>query len=146
MKTPTTVRVLAVLAVTLLLGACASLSTQQSAANSSVSVRVMSGEHYRVIRADPLYLYEHERSQLSGKRFATVTDRFFSTTANAPLRPFTLVELKRAYPDNHKFHDILTVAFANDAELMRWDEFHHEYLVARMLRQTLPNGTAVSAR
>ena len=146
MKTPTTVRVLAVLAVTLLFGACASLSTPQSAANSSVSVRVVSGEHYRVVRADPLYLYERDRSQLSGKRFATVTDRFFSTTANAPLRPLTLVELKSAYPNNHKFHDILTVAFANDADLMRWDGFHHEYLVARLLRQTLLDGTSVGAR
>lgn len=145
MKTPT-VRVLATLAVTLLLGACASLSTQQSTGNDFVSERVVDGEHYRVVRADPLYLYEHDRAQLGGKRFSTVTDRFFSTTADAPLRPLTLVALKSAYPDNHRFHDILTVAFANDAELMRWDGFHHEYLVARLLRQTLPNGTAVSTR
>lgn len=146
MKTPTTVRVLAVMAVTLLLGACASISTQQGTGSSSVSVRVVNGEHYRVIRADPLYLYEHDRPQLSGKRFATVTDRFFSTTANAPLRPLTLVELKSAFPDNHKFHDILTLAFANDAELMRWDGFHHEYLVAHLLQQTLAGGTVVSTR
>ena len=146
MKAPTTVRVLAVVALTLLLGACASLSTQQGVGSGSLSVRVVNGEHYRVIRADPLYLYEHDRSQLSGKRFATVTDRFFSTTANAPLRPLTLVELKSAYPKNHQFHDILTLAFTNDAELMRWDEVHHEYLVAHLLRQTLAGGTVVSTR
>ena len=146
MKAPTTVRVLAVVALTLLLGACASLSTQQGVGSGSLSVRVVNGEHYRVIRADPLYLYEHDRSQLSGKRFATVTDRFFSTTANAPLRPLTLVELKSAYPKNHQFHDILTLAFTNDAELMRWDEFHHEHLVAHLLRQTLAGGTVVSTR
>ena len=146
MKTPTTVRVLATLAATLLLGACASLSTQQSASDGATSVRVVNGERYRVIRADPLYLYEHDRSQLEGKRLVTVTDRVFSTTAEARPRPLTLIELKRAYPDNHKFHDILTGAFANDADLMRWDGFHHEYLVARLLRQTLAGGTVVGTR
>ena len=75
-----------------------------------------------------------------------VTDRFFSTTASAPLQPLALVELKSAYPDNHKFHDALTLTFANDADLMRWDGFHHEYLVARLLRLSVAGDTAGSPR
>lgn len=146
MKTPKIIRSLAVLAAATWLGACASVPTQQGSQSASAGVRVVAGQRYRVIRADPLYLYELERHELSGKRFVTVTDRFFSTTANAPLRPLTLLELKRAYPDNHRFHDILTLAFASDAELMRWDSYHHEYLVARLLRQSTSGGTLVSMR
>jgi hypothetical protein len=139
-------RVFALVSATMLLGACASLATQQSAPQNAAVVRVVDGRTYRVIRAEPLYLYELDRLVPSGKRVLTVADRYFSTAADAPLHALTLNELKRAYPDNHKFHDILSIAFANDAELTRWDAFHHEYLVARLLRQTLPAGTVVGAR
>lgn len=146
MKSPTIFRVLVMLTATASLGACASLATRESGQGSSTAVRVVAGQSYRIVRADPLVLYERERQELSAKQFVVVIDRFFSTAADAPLHPLTLLELKRAYPDNHKFHDALTLAFANDAELTRWDSFHHEYLVARLLRQSLADPSVVSTR
>ena len=143
MSTTTTLRTLALAAGTVLLGACASL---QTSAGARAEVRVVAGVPYRVIRAEPLYLYERDRNVVVGKRFQAVAERYFSTTPDTPLRPLTLTELKKAYPDNHKFHDLLTLAFSNDADLMRRDSFPNELLVARLLRQSLPVETVVSTR
>ena len=146
MRTPTMIRRLALLVAAALLGACASLATQERAPDPTTGYRVVNGQRYRVILADPLFLYERDRLVLVGKRFEIVKDHYFSIGANEPLLPLTLEALKKAYPDNHKFHDLLTLAYARDAELMKWDAFHHQYLVARLLQQTQPGGTAVSAR
>jgi hypothetical protein len=114
-------------------------------ADPNSSVRIVNGQQYRVLRVEPLVLYARERQVIEGKRFTTVVDRFFSTTPTAAVQPLTLEALKRAYPDNHKFHDMLTLAFRSDAELVRYDDHHNEYLVARLLRQTLSAATVLGS-
>ena len=111
----------------------------------SAQVRVVNGEKYRVLRSETLVLYAHERWMVEGKRFVTVVDRYFSTSPTAPVQPLTLEALKNAYPDNHKFHDMLTLAFRSDAELARYDDHHNEYLVNRLLRQSLQTGTQLGS-
>ena len=119
--------------------------TPSAATNASPAIRIVNGERYRVLRAEPLVLYARERPVLEGKRFTTVVDRYFSTSPTAPVQPLKLETLKRAYPDNHKFHDLLTLAFRSDAELARYDDYHNEHLVARLLRQTLPAVTLLGS-
>ena len=101
-------------------------------------VRFVGNENYRVLRAPPLYLYERARRVPAGKVTQLVYEHYFSTTAADSLRPLTLVALKAAYPKDHRFHDLLDLAFHDDDELLRYDDFHHEYRVARILRETLP--------
>lgn len=102
-------------------------------------VRFVGGTNFRVVRAPPLYLYEHEYRVTVGKGGSKiVTDHAFSTTAADSVRPLTLDALKRAYPENHRFHDLIDLAFRSDQELIRYDDFHHEYKIARLLRETLP--------
>jgi hypothetical protein len=71
---------------------------------------------------------------IEGKRFATVVDRFCSTSPTAPVQPRALEALEQAYPDSHKFHDLLALAFRSDAELSRYDDHHIQHLVARLHR------------
>jgi hypothetical protein len=138
-------RIAAIIASTVLLGACASIQSQSGSATAPAEVRVVNGAAYRVMGGDPLVLYTRERNVLSGKRFAVAVDRYFATSPAAPVQALTLEALKQAYPTNHRFHDLLTLAFRSDAELSRYDGFHNEYLVARLLRQSLTMGTALSA-
>ena len=138
-------RIAALIAGTVVLGACASVQSQSGDTRPTSAVRVVNGVTYRVVPADPLVLYTRERNVPSGKRFAVVVDAFFSTSPTASVLPLTLESLKRAYPDNHKFHDLLALAFHSDAELLRYDEHHSEFLVARLLRQSLPTNTAASS-
>ena len=141
MKLSTMMRSIVLVASTSIVAACASLATQQSV-SSSGSVREVDGQTYRVVRADPLYLYARDRNVVVNKRFVVVTDLFFSISPTAPLRPLTLAELKSAYPDNHRFHDALALAFERDADLVRWDSYHKEYVVSRLLRQSLQSTAA----
>ncbi len=102
-------------------------------------VRFVHSTNCRVVRAPPLYLYEHEYRVSAGKGGSQpVTDYAFSTTAGDSVRPLTMDALKRAYPENHRFHELLDLAFRSDKELIRYDDFHHECRVARLLRATLP--------
>ena len=101
-------------------------------------VRFVAGENYRVEHAPPLLLYERKRRVSVGKGSRLVYDHFFSTSPADSVRPLTLLSLKEAYPTNHRFHDLLDLAFRSDDELMRYDDFHHEYRVARILRETMP--------
>ena len=138
-------RIAALIAGTLVLGACASVQNQSGRTSPSSEVRIVNGETYRVLRSETLVLYARERQVIEGKRFTTVVDRFFSTTPTAPVQPLTLETLKNAYPDNHKFHDMLTLAFRSDAELARYDDHHNEYLVTRLLRQSQATGTLLGS-
>ena len=133
-------RMVAIVAGTVLLGACASVQNQNGGANAGTKVRVVDGAAYRVVAGEPLVLYTRERNVMSGKRFEVVVDRYFSTSPTAPVQPLTLETLKRAYPTNREFHDLLMLAFRSDAELMRYDEYHREYLVERLLRRSLTPG------
>lgn len=134
----------AVCAGTALVSAGAAAQSPTSTGQSS-QVRIVNGETYRVLRSETIVLYARERQVIEGKRFATVVDRFFSTTPTAPVQPLTLETLKNAYPDNHKFHDMLTLAFRSDAELARFDDHHNEYLVTRLLRQSLSAGALLGS-
>lgn len=130
-------RMVAIIAGTVLLGACASVQNQNGGANAGTSVRVVDGAAYRVLGGETLILYTRERNVMSGKRFEVVVDRFFSTSPAAPVQPLTLETLKRAYPTNREFHYLLMLEFRSDAELVRYDEYHREYLVERLLRRSL---------
>ncbi|HSQ02933.1 MAG TPA: hypothetical protein VLN59_02785 [Burkholderiales bacterium] len=105
-------------------------------------VRFVRGANLRVVRALPMYLYEHEyRISMGNRGSRLVTEHAFSTAAADSVRSLTMNALKQAYPENHRFHDLLDLAFRGDDELIRYDEFHHEYRVARLLRrsrETLP--------
>ena len=134
-------RVAAIITGTVLLGACASLGSQNGSASAPAEMRSVDGVSYRVLGGDPLVLYAREYNVPSGKRFTVAVDFFFSTSPTAPVQPLTLEGLKQAYPTNHRFHDLLTMTFRSDAELVRYDSHHKEYLVARLLRQTLTAST-----
>ena len=134
-------RIVAIVAGIVLLGACASVQNQNGGTNARTKVRVVDGASYRVVASEPLVLYARERNVSSGKRLAVVVDHYFSTSPTAPVQPLTLEALKRAYPTNREFHDLLRLAFRSDAELIRYDEYHREYLVERLLRRSLTTGT-----
>lgn len=100
-------------------------------------VRFVRGASFRLVRAPPLYLYEHAYRVPTGKGGSRlIVDYAFSTTAADSVRSLTLDAMKRAYPENHRFHDLLDLAFRRDDELIQYDDFHHAYRVARLRRQT----------
>ena len=100
-------------------------------------VRFVRASNYQVVRAPPLFLYQHSSVVTVGKGGSRlVVDYGFSTSAVDSMRPLTMNALKGAYPERHAFHDRIDLAFRSDVELIRFDDFHHEYRVARLLRES----------
>ena len=66
-----------------------------------------------------------------------VEDYYFFATdaANSPVE-LTKENLKKAFPENHKFHDALDENFKTDKELLSYDKFHHMYKLNWLLQQS----------
>ena len=98
----------------------------------STDVRFAEGREYRVLATAPMLLYER-RWRRPGRTAIMFVERRFSTSADAPLRPLTRDEIKRAYPDNPMLHRLLDEEVRSDEELMAFDAAHGTYRITQLL-------------
>jgi hypothetical protein len=96
------------------------------------SYRFVENNAYEILEAQALYIYKTERLA-PGRKGVSEPVYFFSVGAAAAVVPLTVTNLKTAYPENHRFHDYLDMAFRNDSDLTRFDKFHNMYKVNRLL-------------
>jgi hypothetical protein len=68
-----------------------------------------------------------------GKGSPSVTKYYFSKDAQSDLQEMTIHNLKAAFPDNHKFHDLIDMEFHHDDELITYDEMHKMMKINRIL-------------
>ena len=54
---------------------------------------------------------------------------FFVSGSTDVLQELTKENLKKAFPDNHPFHDALDENFKEDKELINYDSFHKMYKI-----------------
>jgi hypothetical protein len=114
---------------TLILIAAIAIASPMSAADQR-SFRVVGNQQYQILEAKDLYIYSADVLVRKG-----TTDKayFFSVGPNGEVVPLTIVNLKKAFPDNHRFHDVLDMTFRNDSQLTRYDDFHKMFKVNRLL-------------
>ena len=62
-------------------------------------------------------------------------DVYFSASAAAPIQRLTLLNVKRAFPDNHRFHDLLDAQIGN-GNLTAYDQMHRMTKINWLLRQS----------
>ena len=94
-------------------------------------VRVVGNQRYAILEAGELYIYSTEVLVRKG---AIEKAYFFSVGPNGEILPLTILNLKKAFPGNHVFHDNLDMAFNNDLQLTKFDEFHKMFKVTRLLQ------------
>jgi hypothetical protein len=82
-----------------------------------------------------ILLYKVEIMQTKAATPKTYT-YYFSKDASSTLQDLTKVNLKAAFPTNHKFHDELDANFKSDSELTAYDSFHKMYKVNHILIMT----------
>ena len=91
-------------------------------------------QHYPILNpGEALLLYKVEQPTV-GKNPGYV-HLFFSPTAAAPIQPLTLLAVKQAFPDNHRFHDLLD-AQIQGGDLTAYDAMHHMTKINWLLRQS----------
>src|SRR5499427_9209568 len=92
--------------------------------------RVVGNDRYQILEAKALYIYSLDVLVRKGTSEKTY---FFSVGPNGDVLPLTILNLKKAFPDNHTFHDLLDMSFKHDSDLTRYDEFHNMFKVNRLL-------------
>jgi len=81
-----------------------------------------------------LYKYHHlAHSPKEAEKYAPTY--FFTTKSSDVLQPLTKDNLKKAFPENHPFHDALDATFNSDKDLDTYDSFHKMYKVNWLLQE-----------
>jgi hypothetical protein len=115
---------------TLVLFTVALLAAPFDAVADGRSYRTVGNKQYQILDTNPLYIYSLNAIVRKG---AAETRYFFSVGPTGDILPLTLLNLKNAFPENHKFHDSLDMMFRSDSGLNRFDKFHNMFTVNRLL-------------
>ncbi|SRR6266542_1015350 len=114
------------------------LSINASAQKDSVTSATATKEKgYTVINKEeePITIYKYVHASHSPKETEKYAPKYFFTTSSSDvLRELTKINLKKAFPNNHKFHDALDAQFKSDDELNAYDSFHKMYKVNWLLK------------
>jgi len=94
------------------------------------NVRVVGSDRYQIVEARVLYIYTLDTIVRKGALEKTY---FFSVGPKGDILPLTILNLKKAFPENHPFQDLLDMSFKYDSDLTRYDEFHKMFKVNRLL-------------
>ena len=85
-----------------------------------------------------IYKYQHlTHSPKEAEKYKPVY--FFTTKPSDVLQPLTKDNLKKAFPENHPFHDALDAQFDSDNNLSDYDSFHKMYKIDHIYMSTVKN-------
>ena len=118
--------------ITFLLVAALLIASPVSAADAR-NYRVVGNDRYQILESKTLYIYSLDVLVRKG---TTEKAYFFSVGPNGSLLPLTILNLKKAFPDNHAFHDFLDMSFKHDSDLTKYDDFHKMFKINRLLEAT----------
>ncbi len=97
----------------------------------NTAYRFIGDSHYVILNpAEKILLYKHEVPASKNQKVAT--HYFFTNGVTGEVKELTLMNLKKEFPENHKFHDALDAEFKSDADLALFDTFHKEYKINRL--------------
>ena len=106
---------------------------------SGIDYRFAGKHEYRIAEARTLYIYIVEQPARLGKDTARDYNKlatyYFSVSASGDMLPLTVLNLKRAFPENHKFHDSVDGLYASGS-LEQYDDFHKMFRVNHMLEMS----------
>ena len=98
-------------------------------------LRFVGNRGYEILAAGPVVLYRYTWRRFGRHRTWTdSTAEYFSTSLTSDPIPLTKMNLKRAFPTSHQFHDLLDMSFPTDNALTAYDAFHGEYRLFRVFR------------
>lgn len=101
-------------------------------------VRVYNNSEYPLINPDEKIMIYKVVSGSSGKGGSGVkTTYYFSKDTKSKIQELTIYNVKAAFPDNHKFHDLMDMDFHSNDELTAYDSFHKIMKINRVLQNSL---------
>jgi len=96
---------------------------------------------YRIVENKNIVIYiaDIPIPTSDGRRTQLVPTYFFSTNIQQEILPLTIINLKRMFPENIKFHSLLDIEFNDKKNIPTYDEIHKMYKVNFLLSQTITN-------
>jgi len=106
--------------------------------NSDKDYRFYHNELFEIVTAEPWFIYKHYASATAeGKKgFIKKEFYYFSIKGTDELIPLTVENLKKAFPENLKFHDLLDQV-RNDDDLTRYDSYRKELMIGYLYTKSL---------
>ena len=98
--------------------------------------RFFNDQQYKVVDNSFFYLYTRVVTVDKGKAHTLKTNYYFSLQADGNIIDLTIENLKEAFPNNHKFLDLLDVYFRSDDDLKWYDNFNRMYKVEHIFGDT----------
>lgn len=103
---------------------------------SDITYRFVDQNHYTVLNPkEEILLYKHVI--VASKNQQETVHYFFSKSAASEVLDLNLTNLKNAFPDNHRFHDLLDTQFDLNTPLAAYDSYHKMYKVNRLYLNSL---------
>ena len=98
-------------------------------------VRFQNNEHFPLADKGVLWIYTKETVKAISQRVGTkiITTYYFSPSGGDGILELTLLNLKAAFPENHKLHDAIDNQFKTDGSLGEYDKFHKHYKINHFL-------------
>lgn len=115
----------------------ASIATAQKESVTSATATKEKG--YTVLNpGEPITIYKYQHPSHSPKEEEKYAPKYYFTTSNSNvLQELTKTNLKKAFPNEHPFHDALDAQFKEDKELIAYDDFHKMYKVVHIYASTV---------
>lgn len=105
-----------------------------------VDYRFVGERSYRILNpGEPIILYKYGEPQTDPIKNPPVQMNryYFSTDASLSPLNLTRANLKKAFPDNLKFHQAIDRTFRSDDELDRFDRVRNRYTVNVLLEESM---------
>lgn len=100
--------------------------------------RIFNGSEYPLINPEEKIMIYKVVSGSTGKGGSTVkTTFYFSKDATSNIQELTIYNIKTAFPDNHKFHDLIDMDFHSNDELSQYDDFHKIMKINRVFQNSI---------
>jgi len=98
-------------------------------------VRFQGNDHYTSEDNGVLWIYAKQFEKMVSPKSGTktTTTYYFSKGGDGVIMELTLLNLKAAFPDNHKLHDAIDAQFKSDASLSEFDQYHKHYKINHFL-------------
>lgn len=100
-------------------------------------VRIYKNSEYPLINPNEKIMIFKVKSMGYGKNNPPQTKYYFSKDVKSEIETLSIDNLKKAFPSNHKFHDLIDAEFHQDKELYAYDDFHKIMKINRVLQNSL---------
>lgn len=99
--------------------------------------RFYKNNEYQILNSHKIWMYD--KPQESGTGMSPDIDIFyyFSVAQESQILPLTIDNLKEAFPDNIKFHDLLDSSFKGETALSDYDKYLQKYSLVHVFEESM---------